>query len=149
FTNFTKALHDFGFATNVLLVVDLPRLELHLKSQEIFLDRSVVGQLLADDAIDFVQRPLRSPNGAEEWSEQYVGNKSHEVRPASGCLLQLQLDIHEIVRRPRSGVFEREQLFVLQADCFHAFVDRKDERSTRKAALRIMRSPMTLLLRLA
>src|SRR5215210_5844161 len=45
-------------------------------------------------------------------------------RPSSGRLLQLEFDVHEIVRWPRPGVLEGEQILVLPADLLHLLVER-------------------------
>src|SRR6202008_2314547 len=111
FTHFTQTHHYLCLALDLLGVVDLTHLQLHLQLHEIFLDRSVISQLLAHDTIDLVERPFRSPDWAEERSEQNVGEKSHVIsRRRSGRLLQLQLDVDEVIWRPRSRVLECEQI---------------------------------------
>src|SRR4026208_601052 len=46
------------------------------------------------------------------------------ISPLSGSLLQLEFDVHEIVRRPRPGVLEGEEILVLTAALLHLLVER-------------------------
>src|SRR5688572_1053837 len=47
----------------------------------------------------------------------------HVLSPTSARLLQLQLDIHEIVRRPGTGVLEGERALVAPAHLLHFLVE--------------------------
>src|SRR5688572_13259267 len=52
-------------------------------------------------------------------------NRSLEMSPMQLVrLLEFQLDVHEVVRRPRAGVLERQQVFVAAADFLDPVVER-------------------------
>ena len=58
-----------------------------------------------------------------------TGNVSSDVRSPTGgsvCLLELQLDVDEVVRRPRARVFERQQILVPPAHFAHPLIGQYD-----------------------
>src|SRR5678810_1239381 len=50
----TKLLHNLGFATEVFGIIDLARFELELQLHQLFLDRSIIRELLANDAVHLI-----------------------------------------------------------------------------------------------
>src|SRR5919198_4280022 len=100
--------------------------EMHLKEQQLRVDRGFelgvghVGHLLENE----VQASDRESDWRSEKLEKHESSRSlatldsHHRRP-----LQLQPDGHEVVRRPRSGVAERELALVARGDFLHFGVE--------------------------
>src|SRR6185503_2946793 len=79
---------------------------------------------------NLVQRPANAGDRTSDGKEEDLRDETHRegrgrgvIRPSSVGLLQLELDVHEVVRRPRAGVLEREDLLILQARLVYALVE--------------------------
>src|SRR5947207_543333 len=67
---------------------------------------------------------FEAQTGPRKGARRMLVSRPMSMRTASGCFLQLQLDVHEVIRWPRTGVLEGQQLFVLERDGLHLFVER-------------------------
>ena len=93
------------FLANVLLFGDFARFERELQFQQAPLTGRAIRILLFSDLLKRAQDELDTQNGQ---AQQIVDQKHKTLRQMSGRrdALQLQPDIHKIIRRPRPGVFE-------------------------------------------
>src|SRR5512132_362889 len=71
-----QAGHQLGFATDVLVVVDIAELELHLKLHQLLLDRRIVSELFLDDLPDLPERPPDPSDGTSDGEEEEVGEEA-------------------------------------------------------------------------
>src|SRR5688500_15910323 len=67
---------------------------------------------------------LAPPPGPRNGASRILVRSPMVISPFSGRLLQLEFDVHEIVRGPRPGVLEGEEILVLPADLLHLVVER-------------------------
>src|SRR5690606_19770196 len=118
----TESLHEGGLPRDVLLVADIPKLQLELELEQLRLHGRIVGQLLAHHAFHLPERELRQ----EPWPcigpEQEMLEQTHRGRSGIRAL-EAQLDVHEVVGGPRPGVLEGELVVVLAAERLDRLVE--------------------------